>query len=337
MKNDGKLSMREIEVELKKYNINTSMKLYTAFPRGYCAWVNRAIEMLQKIVEKYSEEIIYVNHEIIHNSFIITHFEKLGVVFWKNIQDIPENSIIMISAHGTGPEFMEKIRKRKLRYIDASCPLVIKVHTELKNFIKKGFQIIYIWKKGHQEAEGILEEDRKNIFIVHDRQDIDKISPLLSKQGQDGGLALLTQTTLSVQETQELIVYIQEKFPWIVLPAASDICYATTNRQRAVTKLSENSDCIIIVWSKNSSNSNKLRDLWEKLWKKSILIDNAWELDLDVVRDYENIWISSGASVPEVLVEEVIQKLESAGATFQEELKIVEENMVFQYNLALRY
>lgn len=312
------------------------IKIYLAELRWYCAGVNRAIQILDNAIKQFPSPI-YVNHEIIHNKFIINYYEKKWVIFWENLDKIPKNSILIMSAHWVWPEYIKKVKEKNISYIDASCPLVVKVHNEAKQYIEQWYEIIYIWKKWHQEAEWVKEEDKNKIHIIWQILDLWKIEIKDSNK-----LALLTQTTLSINDTKVLISKIKNKFPQIILPKAKDICYATTNRQEAVNKICEkNLDLLIIVGSKNSSNSNKLREIWEKLNIKSILIDSYKEIDINILQNIYNkklstegfnplnIWISSWASAPELLVKETLDFLKNLWNTKIEIVKTVEENMNF--------
>lgn len=300
-----------------------------ASPRWYCAGVDRAIGMLDDILNLHWAPI-YVNHEIVHNKFIVNYFEKKWVIFSDDLDAIPTGSIMVFSAHGVAPSFVKKAQEKWLRTLDASCPLVIKVHNEAKKFISEGYKIIYIGKKTHQEAIGVADNDLENIFVVGNKKQADELD---FQSGQK--LALLNQTTLSVDDTKQLIEYVQSLYPDIKLPNFSDICYATTNRQEAVKQLVTQVDALIIVGSKNSSNSTKLMLIWEKSWIPSILIDSPWEIPNDFLKGTKNIWISSGASVPDTLVQEVIKYLESKGMKFHKEIITKEEKMIFPYKLDL--
>ncbi|MDA9128865.1 4-hydroxy-3-methylbut-2-enyl diphosphate reductase [Candidatus Gracilibacteria bacterium] len=302
-----------------------------ASPRGYCAGVDRAIGMLDDIVKEYSGEgPIYVNHEIVHNKFIVNYFERKGVIFSDDLDSIPTNSIMVFSAHGVAPSFVKRARELGLRTIDASCPLVIKVHNEAKKFIRDGYKIIYIGKKSHQEAIGVRDNDLENITVVGNKDEVDDLS---YSEGQK--LAVLNQTTLSVDDTKDVISYVQEKFPQVKLPGFSDICYATTNRQEAVKELVNQVDALIIVGSKNSSNSTKLALIGERKNIPSILIDTPEEIPETFFEHIQSIGISSGASVPDSLVQNVIQFLEKKGGTFVKEIITKEEKMVFPYKIQL--
>lgn len=287
--------------------------------------------MLDEIVKLYGAPV-YVNHEIIHNKFIISYFEKKWVIFGQEIESIPENSLIVVSAHGVGPSFFTRLQERKLRYVDATCPLVEKVHKEAANFVKNGYKIVYIWQKNHQEAMGVKDFSPENITVISSKEEAD--STLITLTGEK--LALLTQTTLSVDDTQELIEYVKSLFPLIELPRAGDICYATTNRQNAVKKLAEKVDTIFIVGSKNSSNSNKLKYLAEKLWKKAFLIDTYTDIDASSLSWVSSVGVSSWASWPEELVQWVVQYLTTRWWTFVEEIRVVEEKITFPYSLEIK-
>lgn len=300
-----------------------------ASPRWYCAWVDRAIGMLDDILDMYGAPI-YVNHEIVHNTFIVKYFERKWVIFSDDLDSIPGNSIMVFSAHGVAPSFVRAAKDKWLRTIDASCPLVIKVHNEAKKFISEGYKIIYIWKKTHQEAIGVADNDLENITVVGNKADVDSLDYAPWQK-----LALLNQTTLSVDDTKEVIAYALEKYPDIKLPGFSDICYATTNRQVAVKELVQEVEALIIVGSKNSSNSTKLALIWERASLPSLLIDTPEEIPADFLEWIKNIWISSWASVPDNLVQDVIKYLESLWGKFIKEIVTKEEKMIFPYKIEL--
>ncbi len=306
-------------------------KIFLASPRGYCAWVDRAIGMLDDVLTAYKDEWpIYVNHEIVHNKFIVNYFERKWVIFSDDLDSIPSGSIMVFSAHGVAPSFVRKAKEKWLRTLDASCPLVIKVHNEAKKFISEWYKIIYIWKKTHQEAIWVADNDLKNIYIVGNKQEADELS-----FESDQKLALLNQTTLSVDDTKELIAYVQSMYPQVKLPGFSDICYATTNRQEAVKELVSMIDALIIVWSKNSSNSVKLALIGEKANLPTILIDSPDEIPETFLENVDNIGVSSWASVPDSLVQDVIQYLEKTWAEFSKEIITKEEKMIFPYKIHL--
>lgn len=307
--------------------------IYTVFPRWFCAWVFRAVNMLDDIIKMHGAPI-YVNHEIIHNAFIINYFKKKGVIFEENLESIPEWSIVVVSAHGVWPSFFEKLRLRKLRYIDATCPLVEKVHKEAIGYIKDWYHIIYIGQKNHQEALGVHDFAPDKITIISNKDEALEFQKSLVWDSTQ--FALLTQTTLSVDDTRELIEYVQTLFPSIVLPKAWDICYATTNRQKAVKQLAEKVDTVFIIGSTSSSNSNKLKYLAQKLWKKAFLIDSFEDIQPSDIIWASSIGVSSGASGPEELVQWVVKHLESLGGTFIEEVRVVEEKVTFPYKIEVK-
>lgn len=302
-----------------------------ASPRWYCAWVDRAIGMLDDIITTYPNETIYVNHEIVHNKFIVSYFERKWVIFSDDLWAIAKWSIMVFSAHWVAPSFVKAAQDKWLRTLDASCPLVIKVHNEAKKFISEWYKIIYIWKKTHQEAIWVADNDLENIFVVWSKQEADE---LVFEKWQK--LALLNQTTLSVDDTKDLIFYVQTLYPHVKLPGFSDICYATTNRQEAVKELVVEVDALIIVGSKNSSNSTKLMHIWEQAGLPSLLIDTPDEIPESFLQGIETIWISSWASVPDSLVQEVIQYLESKWWQFLKEVVTTEEKMIFPYSIELK-
>ena len=309
------------------------MNIYLASPRWFCAWVHRAINILNGALEKYGAPL-FVNHEIIHNKIIVNFYKKKWVIFEENLEKIPTWSIMIFSAHWVSPEYVKKVKEKWLKYIDASCPLVLKVHNEAKDYLSKWYKIIYIWQKKHQEALWVLWEWKNHIFIVENKTDVNKLLDTLKNEK----LALLTQTTLSLSDKQELENYIFSKFKNIEKPKASDICFATTNRQNAVWEMLKNNsiDWLIIVGSKNSSNSNKLKNIWDKIWIKSVLIDKYEDLDSNFLKWIKNLWISSGASVSHELVMDLIKKLEkNNNAKFIQEIKVAQEKIDFSFDLKL--
>lgn len=312
-------------------------QIYTVFPRWFCAWVDRAINLLKDVLEVYGAPI-YVNHEIIHNKYIVDWFTKKWVIFEEDITKIPSWSLVMVSAHWVWPSYYQALKTHWLRYIDATCPLVTKVHLEALQFIKKWFHILYIGKKDHQEAQWVYDEDTQHITIVSNKEDVDRFFNLFSwnLEWKYSHLALLTQTTLSIDDTKELAEYVKNTFPNIALPVAWDICYATTNRQNAVKKLAMEVDIIFVIGSKNSSNSTKLKITAEKLWKRAYLVDNTSEIDPSWLQWVENIWVTSGASGPEEIVQEVVTFLENQWWKFIQEIRVVEENMKFPYTLDIK-
>ena len=277
-------------------------RILLAAPRGFCAGVAYAIEVVDLALKIHGAPL-YVRHAIVHNEWVVKSFEKRGVVFVEQISDIPNGSVVVYSAHGVSPEVRRESKERDLHIIDATCPLVTKVHNEAKHYAAKGYFMIYIGHDGHVEAEGTMGEAPGRIVLVETPEDVEKLDlPHYEK------LAILTQTTLSVDEVQRTMTALRAKYPHIQTPVKEDICYATTNRQTAIREMARQCDLVIIVGSKTSSNSNRLREVAETLGAEAHLIDNASQI-LESWRSYKVIGVSSGASTPEHLVEDVIGRL----------------------------
>ena len=280
-----------------------------ANPRGFCAGVDRAIDIVNKALEIYGAPV-YVKHEVVHNKVVVEDLRARGAIFIEEIGEIPDDSLVIFSAHGVSSEVEESTKARNLNFFDATCPLVTKVHMEVKKHAKANKDIILIGHEGHPEVEGTMGRHIKNenssIYLVQDEVDATNIQVKNSKS-----LALVTQTTLSVDETMSIIEILKKRFPKIEIPKKDDICYATQNRQDAVKQLALESDYIIVVGSKNSSNSNRLKELAEKCGCKSILIDEFSDLDLEDLQKFENIAITAGASAPESRVMEIAKSLEN--------------------------
>ena len=280
-----------------------------ANPRGFCAGVDRAIDIVNKALEIYGAPV-YVKHEVVHNKVVVEDLRARGAIFIEEIDEIPDDSLVIFSAHGVSSEVEESTKARNLNFFDATCPLVTKVHMEVKKHAKANKDIILIGHEGHPEVEGTMgrhiNAENSSIYLVQDEVDATNIQVKNSKS-----LALVTQTTLSVDETMSIIEILKKRFPKIEIPKKDDICYATQNRQDAVKQLALESDYIIVVGSKNSSNSNRLRELAEKCGCKSILIDEFSDLDLEDLQKFENIAITAGASAPESRVMEIAKSLEN--------------------------
>ena len=280
-----------------------------ANPRGFCAGVDRAIDIVNKALEIYGAPV-YVKHEVVHNKVVVEDLRARGAIFIEEIDEIPDDSLVIFSAHGVSSEVEESTKARNLNFYDATCPLVTKVHMEVKKHAKANKDIILIGHEGHPEVEGTMgrhiNAENSSIYLVQDEVDATNIQVKNSKS-----LALVTQTTLSVDETMSIIEILKERFPKIEIPKKDDICYATQNRQDAVKQLALESDYIIVVGSKNSSNSNRLKELAEKCGCKSILIDEFSDLDLEDLQKFENIAITAGASAPESRVMEIAKSLEN--------------------------
>ena len=278
-----------------------------ANPRGFCAGVDRAIDIVNKALDIYGAPV-YVKHEVVHNKVVVNDLKQRGAIFVEDINEIPDESLVIFSAHGVSSQVEETTRSRNLNYFDATCPLVTKVHMEVIKHAKANKDIILVGHQGHPEVEGTMgrhiNSQNSSIYLVQDEQDAKNI-----EIANRTNLALVTQTTLSVDETKSIIEILKNRFPDINIPKKDDICYATQNRQDAVKQLALESDYMIVVGSKNSSNSNRLKELAEKCGCKSILIDEFADLDLEELSAYTNISITAGASAPESRVIEIAESL----------------------------
>jgi 4-hydroxy-3-methylbut-2-en-1-yl diphosphate reductase len=279
------------------------MQVLLANPRGFCAGVNMAIECLEEAIRLCGPEI-YVYHEIVHNKYVVDRFTKLGVQFVNALAEVPSGSYLLYSAHGVSPQIRDESRRRNLRTIDATCPLVTKVHLEAIKFTNEGYRLILIGHEGHDEVIGTMGEAPQNISLVETPEDVDAL-PF----GPDDKLAFLTQTTLSVSEANRVIERLRERFPQIKCPPKEDICYATTNRQEAVTALAPRADVVLVLGSQNSSNSQRLKELAVEVGKPAYLIDGAHELRDEWFAGAKTVLVTAGASAPEVVVEEVLDQL----------------------------
>jgi len=298
-------------------------RIYLASPRGFCAGVDRAIEIVERALKLFGPPI-YVRHAIVHNRYVVEELKSKGAIFVEDVNEIPEGSIVIFSAHGVSPKVREDAIKRNLKIIDATCPLVHKVHREVRRFAEKGYTIILIGHRGHVEVEGTMGEAPDKIILVETKEDALKVQvPNPDK------VALTTQTTLSVDDTREIIEVLKSRFPNIVLPKSDDICYATQNRQDAVKKLAEICDLILVIGSKESSNSNRLREVAERKGKRSYLIEDERSIDLSWFDGVETVGITSGASTPEKLVRRVVQYLLNNGGISVEEIEGIEEKVKF--------
>ena len=280
-----------------------------ANPRGFCAGVDRAIDIVNRALDKYGAPV-YVKHEVVHNKVVVDNLRDRGAVFVEEIDEIPDNSLVIFSAHGVSSAVEEETKARNLNFFDATCPLVTKVHMEVKRHANANRDIILVGHEGHPEVEGTMgrhiNKDNSSIYLVQDEQDAKNI-----EIKNTNNLALVTQTTLSVDETKSIIAILKTRFPLINIPKKDDICYATQNRQDAVKQLALESDFLIVVGSSNSSNSNRLKELSEKCGCKSVLIDEFSDLDLDNLKNYLKISITAGASAPESKVIEIAKSIET--------------------------
>jgi 4-hydroxy-3-methylbut-2-enyl diphosphate reductase len=292
-------------------------------PRGFCAGVVRAIDVVDVCLRRYGPPV-YVKHQIVHNPYVVNDLERRGAITVEEVEEIPEGSLVVFSAHGSPPEDFVKAKARNLTVIDAVCPLVTKVHNEAKKYHREGKKVVLVGHQGHQEVRGTMGQVEMTLF--EDASDEE-----LSKWGADQEVAVLTQTTLSVGDTAQAIKSIREKFPDAVV--RNDICYATTNRQDAVTKMANNVDLVLVIGAQNSSNCNRLREVAEGLGVPAYLINGPEEIDPAWMEGKERVGITSGASTPEVLVESVIDKLAPDKVTI---ISGVEEDIAFHLPKQLR-
>ncbi|MBS1705505.1 MAG: 4-hydroxy-3-methylbut-2-enyl diphosphate reductase [Armatimonadetes bacterium] len=310
-------------MNLSRYNKLVD-KLLLAAPRGFCAGVAYAIEVVDLALKIHGAPL-YVRHAIVHNEWVVKSFEERGVIFVENIEEIPPNSPVVFSAHGVSPEVRQKSAARQLTIIDATCPLVTKVHNEAKRFAAKDYHFIYIGHQGHVEAEGTMGEAPDRMVLVETPVDAERL-----KLPHHEKLAVLTQTTLSVDEVQSTMEVLKRRFPHLETPAKEDICYATTNRQGAVRELANLCDLVVVVGSRTSSNSNRLREVAESLGCDAFLVLSPDEIRPEWVRDYPIVGVTSGASTPESLVESIIGKfLEANPGAPVEILETVKEDVKF--------
>ena len=279
------------------------MKITLAAPRGFCAGVNMAIKSLELTLEKFGPPV-YVYHEIVHNQFVVNTFKDQGAVFVDSVDEVPEGSVLLFSAHGVSPEIREAAKRRNLNALDATCPLVTKVHLEAIKYAKAGFTIVLIGHEGHDEVIGTMGEAPEAILLVEDEDDVDALE--IKDETQ---LAYLTQTTLSVDDANRVIKRLRERFPHIQGPAKEDICYATQNRQEAVRLLSVDADVVVVLGSQNSSNSQRLKELAADQGKRAFLVDGPQDLSADDFDDAQSVLITAGASAPESVVQQTVQWL----------------------------
>ena len=302
------------------------MKVLLANPRGFCAGVDRAIDIVERALEAYGAPI-YVRHEVVHNKHVVDDLEKRGAIFTDFLGDIPDNSTVIFSAHGVSREVRAEAQKRNFKIFDATCPLVTKVHLEVARYSRKSYEVILIGHANHPEVEGTMgqyDNPEGGIYLVENVDDVQKLNVK-----NPNNLTYVTQTTLSVDDTLAIIDALKIQFPNIKGPRREDICYATQNRQDAVKRLAQKSDIVLVVGSQNSSNSNRLRELAERLGCPSYLVDSADEIKPEWVEDKKIIGVTAGASAPEILVEQVMHRLKDWGATSSEELIGEEETIVF--------
>lgn len=318
-----------MENEIKPNN----MQIMLANPRGFCAGVHRAINIVERALELFSPPI-YVRHEVVHNRYVVQNLKDRGAIFVDELDQVPDDSIVIFSAHGVPQSVRHEAKKRGLKVFDATCPLVTKVHLQVTRASRNGIECILIGHEGHPEVEGTMgqyDNPEGGVYLVESPQDVAK---LVVKNSDN--LCFVTQTTLSVDDTINVIAALQEKFPSIEGPRKDDICYATQNRQDAVRQLSSNVDLLIVVGSKNSSNSNRLRELAEKSGTQAFLVDNADDIEKQWFTNINKVAVTAGASAPEVLVQQVVKAIATLAPNVVTEVEGRKDDVVFAVPAELR-
>jgi 4-hydroxy-3-methylbut-2-enyl diphosphate reductase len=299
------------------------MEVVLANPRGFCAGVDRAIIIVEQALERFGAPI-YVRHEVVHNKFVVDELKRKGAVFVEELDEVPAGGTVIFSAHGVSKDVRAEAERRGLRVFDATCPLVTKVHVEVGKLRGKDREIVMIGHRGHPEVEGTMGQSKEGMYLVETPEDVEKLEVKNPHK-----LAYVTQTTLSLDDAARVIAALKQRFPDIVAPKSDDICYATQNRQDAVKIMAKRCDLVIVVGSPNSSNSNRLREVAKNNGVEAYMVDNASHLDPDWLKGKTRIGVTAGASAPEVLVKEVIAKLQALGAADVQELDGIIENVVF--------
>jgi 4-hydroxy-3-methylbut-2-enyl diphosphate reductase len=306
-------------------------RVLLAKPRGYCAGVDRAVQTVEKALERFGAPV-YVRKQIVHNTHVVRNLEQRGAIFVEETESVPEGAVVVFSAHGVSPGVREEARERNLRTIDATCPLVTKVHNEARRFAAQDYDILLIGHEGHEEVVGTTGEAPAHIHLVDGPEGSENV-----EVRDPAKVAWLSQTTLSVDETTETVAALRQKFPLLLDPPSDDICYATQNRQAAVKQIASESDVVIVVGSRNSSNSVRLVEVAREAGAKAAyLVDDAAGLEESWLEGVGTVGVTSGASVPEDLVDGVLDKLASSGFTTVEEIEVVPERMVFALPHELR-
>lgn len=298
-------------------------EILLAQPRGFCAGVDRAIEIVERALEKFGAPI-YVRHEIVHNAYVVNDLKEKGAIFIEDLNDVPRGNTLVFSAHGVSQAVRKEAEERGVQIFDATCPLVSKVHSEVVKMRDEGREIIMIGHQGHPEVEGTMGQAESGMYLVETIEDVDRL--IVSDSAM---LAYVSQTTLSVDDTAEIIAALKRRFPSISEPKKGDICYATTNRQEAVKFMAPQVDLVLVVGSPNSSNSNRLRELAEKNGVPAFMVDNAAQINPVWLENVLRIGVTAGASAPEVLVAEVIARLRDLGARSVRVLDGVQEHVTF--------
>ena len=309
---------------------SVNAEIILAEPRGFCAGVDRAIDIVEHALEKFGAPI-YVRHEIVHNTHVVDDLRARGAIFIEDLNDVPPDSTLVFSAHGVPKEVEHEAARRGFRVFDATCPLVTKVHVEVAKLHKEGYEFIMIGHKGHPEVEGTMGQLPSGIHLVEDAEDVLTVSPQ-----QTAKLAVVTQTTLSVDDAAEIMAAVKARFPMVREPKQQDICYATQNRQDAIKVLSPQVDVVIVVGSPTSSNSNRLRDVAAKYGTPSYMVDHADELQPQWLHGKSRVGLTAGASAPDILVQQVITRLREMGAVSVRTLAGIQETVKFPLPKGLR-
>jgi 4-hydroxy-3-methylbut-2-enyl diphosphate reductase len=299
-----------------------------AEPRGFCAGVDRAIEIVERALKKFGAPI-YVRHEIVHNTYVVEDLKAKGAVFVEDLAEVPAGATLVFSAHGVSRAVRDEAAARGFRVFDATCPLVTKVHVEVAKLAKEGYEFLMIGHKGHPEVEGTMGQLSDGIYLVEDVADVDRVQP------RGARLAVVTQTTLSVDDAAEILAAVKRRFPHVREPKKQDICYATQNRQDAVKVLAPKVDVVIVVGSPSSSNSNRLRELAERLGTPAYMVDAAADLRADWFDGRRRVGLTAGASAPDILVRQVIARLRELGALSVRRIDGVREEVQFPLPLGL--
>jgi 4-hydroxy-3-methylbut-2-enyl diphosphate reductase len=303
--------------------MGTVEEVILAEPRGFCAGVDRAIEIVERAIAKFGAPI-YVRHEIVHNTYVVNELKSKGAIFIEELAEVPPGATLVFSAHGVSKAVQAEARARGFEIFDATCPLVTKVHVEVAKLAKEGYEFIMIGHKGHPEVEGTMGQLSSGIHLVEDVADVARVQPAQTEK-----LAVVTQTTLSVDDAAEISAAVRARFPKVREPKQQDICYATQNRQDAVKLLSPQVDLVIVVGSPTSSNSNRLRELAQRLGTESYMVDSAAELKPEWFEGKTRVGLTAGASAPEVLVREVIDRIKALGAVSVRKMNGIEETLKF--------
>jgi len=305
-------------------------KLLLAAPRGYCAGVDRAVQTVERALALYGAPV-YVRREIVHNKHVVEQLRDRGAVFVDSETEVPQGATVVFSAHGVAPSVHSNARSRHLHTIDATCPLVTKVHVEARKFAAEGYAIVLIGHAGHEEVEGTMGEAPSHIFLIENEDDVDEL-----EIRDPSKVAYISQTTLSVDETRAIIYRLRERFPAIIGPRTDDICYATTNRQAAVKQLAGECDLVLVIGSRNSSNTNRLVEVAREHGSDSYLIDNETEVKEEWLTGKRVVGITSGASAPEELVQRLVRFFRRRGTADVRELQVVQEDVRFMLPKAIR-